>query len=209
MLDNERPYWRFRWIGATSRVQGAQLLERREEIAATRGAGFAEIAETLDEFRYSALCIRDLVTAARIVTGELEPAEASWQSPVWEPPHQRYEDFPWISDEQRDGPAALLGTELTEALQPFAPTVHSVLAWVDGPYRGEPQLYSRCCLELFNHLAEHATYRKCANETCGRLFVRQSGRARFDQHRTSGVRFCSATCARAQRDHRRRRRQAR
>jgi hypothetical protein len=57
---------------------------------------------------------------------------------------------------------------------------------------------SECSLELFNHVAEQASYRICANRTCGRLFVRQEGRAKAEQYRLKGVLFCSASCARAE-----------
>jgi hypothetical protein len=72
----------------------------------------------------------------------------------------------------------------------------------------EAGLYSICCLEIYNHLVEQTAFRRCQNERCGRLFVRQVGRARFGQHRTRGVLYCSASCARAQaqRELRRRRR---
>jgi hypothetical protein len=77
-----------------------------------------------------------------------------------------------------------------------------------GVYGSEIPLYSICCLELFNHIAEDADYLTCANETCGRLFVRQRGRALHGQHRTRGVKYCSSSCARAQaqRGYRRRKR---
>jgi hypothetical protein len=59
-------------------------------------------------------------------------------------------------------------------------------------------LYPICCIELYKHIVELADYSICRNETCGRLFVRQIGRAKFGQHRTRGVLYCSSSCARAQ-----------
>jgi hypothetical protein len=74
--------------------------------------------------------------------------------------------------------------------------------------RPAAHLYHLCCLELYNHIVEGATYRQCANEPCGRTFVRHQGRAEHGQHRTKGIKYCSAHCARAQaqRELRRRRR---
>lgn len=68
-------------------------------------------------------------------------------------------------------------------------------------------LYGAMCLQLANHLAEGATFLQCANETCGRWFVRQRGRARYAElQHTSGVVYCSHSCAKTQTQRERRRR---
>lgn len=59
-------------------------------------------------------------------------------------------------------------------------------------------LLTTCYVQLANDIVAGAAYRRCANETCGRLFVRQRGRAEVGQYKSSGVRYCSAHCARAQ-----------
>lgn len=72
----------------------------------------------------------------------------------------------------------------------------------------QPTIYSVSFLQMYNHITEGAILLGCANEPCGKLFVRQRGRATFGQHRTTGVKYCSNSCARAQgqRELRRRRR---
>ncbi|WP_219516154.1 hypothetical protein [Nonomuraea ceibae] len=47
-----------------------------------------------------------------------------------------------------------------------------------------PTVYSVSFLQLYNHLVEKTEFRQCANEPCGKTFVRQRGRAEFGQHRT-------------------------
>jgi hypothetical protein len=67
-------------------------------------------------------------------------------------------------------------------------------------------LYGVAMLQMINDLAGGTPYLRCANETCGRPFLRQRGRSELGQHRVSGVRYCDSYCARAQyqRDKRRR-----
>jgi hypothetical protein len=71
-----------------------------------------------------------------------------------------------------------------------------------------PTVYSVSFLQMYNHMVERATLRRCANEPCSKSFVRQRGRAKYGQHKTQGVQYCSRECARAQaqRELRRRRR---
>lgn len=77
---------------------------------------------------------------------------------------------------------------------------------VDGPDDGlglgpaglDTGLYSAGMLQLANDLAAGETVRRCANELCRRRFIRQLGRSRYGGHRKVGTLYCSNTCARAQ-----------
>jgi hypothetical protein len=69
-------------------------------------------------------------------------------------------------------------------------------------------LYSAACREVFNLVLEQPTARHCENATCGRVFVHQLGGAKFRQHRSTGLRFCTPECARAEASRQYRRRKA-
>lgn len=160
--------------------------------------------ETITEFRYGASWLRDLVKAWRWVSEDLEPD--TWDCPIW-------------GSQEFDGPPSDANQALFEvehgldlALEAFHPRLFRPVP--PGPL-SPSQPFSQgipafliCCLELFNHIAERANYKRCANETCYGLFVRQRGRSIHGQHRTRGVKYCSSECARAQaqREYRRRKR---
>ncbi len=178
------------------------LLEGRQK--ATAEAGLSELeGETLDEFRWGAMCLRDMVSAWRAVQGELDHEQHRWECPIWQYQHE-VEPVPW----RGDGVLTVLESGLGDALEAFAP---AVITNPDVPLFTDHWAFEIACLELFNHMVENATYRKCANQTCGRFFVRQRGRSIHGQHRRTGVKYCSAECAKAQsqRAYRRRKRDER
>ena len=84
------------------------------------------------------------------------------------------------------------------ALVPFKPTVFIALNDCKIDDQTDPvTLYSALVLQLFESVASGIPWHRCANATCGRLFIHQEGRAQYGQHRSSGVRFCTVRCARA------------
>jgi hypothetical protein len=54
-------------------------------------------------------------------------------------------------------------------------------------------VYVAVCLQLWNHIAEGGELRECPH--CRTRFYRQEGRSKRDQGRTTGVTYCSASCA--------------
>jgi hypothetical protein len=191
------------------------FLEEVREKSGWEGAG--EGIETLDEFRWGAWILRDMTTAWRVIRGDTEHDEAVWEAPCWKNGVNRFSGFerdPERTDFRNAAMAPWVIEEgLRMALQPFPPRA---LIVADGDAPSGPHgrrseeipLFSILALELFNHIAEDADYRRCANETCGRFFVRQSGRALHGQHRTRGVKYCSNACARMQASREYRRRKA-
>jgi hypothetical protein len=189
------------------------LLDHRRDL----GLGFED--ESLQEFLFGAACIKDLVTAWRVLSGQAQLEDADWAIVGWADDLLTEEDRSYFVD-----PAWFFRYALPPGLAAFGPAAH-VLHSSNDPtelppgflgahsfrreaLESELSLFSVLCLELFNHIAEQSSYRICANERCGKLFVRQSGRALHGQHRTKGVKYCSAECARCQAQRQYRRRQA-
>lgn len=164
--------------------------------------GFS-LNEGIEDFRFGARVIRDLIRARRILNSEQIrpeweslPTGATWLSDDEIVAHEEHETPITPEDEA----AALLSKQLTAALRLFHPSVN------DAPLDQHPvelalsatPIYARCCLELYNHIAGNAAYRQCANITCGRIFHRHTGRAEHRQHRSFGLIYCSTECANAQ-----------
>ncbi len=57
-------------------------------------------------------------------------------------------------------------------------------------------LYQAACAQLFNLMVSGETLRRC--EKCGQPFHHQLGGAKYRQHRSTGLRFCTPACARAE-----------
>ncbi len=104
---------------------------------------------------------------------------------------------------------------LNFGLVPYHPRIEATFPGIRGhPYVvGGPRvhLFNGLSLQVFNLMVEAIPPLQCLNETCGRWFVRQHGRAEQGQYRVEGVKYCSASCARAQaqREYKRRKRQER
>jgi hypothetical protein len=98
---------------------------------------------------------------------------------------------------------------LNAGLQPFHVHVDVLdprYADTTGSY-WQAGTYSLLCLQFANDVAGQAHFARCANESCGRLFVRQRGRALKGQNRKDAI-YCDKHCAKAQAQRQYRRRQA-
>lgn len=73
-----------------------------------------------------------------------------------------------------------------------------------------PRIRTALGLQVQAWIADGADARQCANETCRGWFIRQEGRAKYaTSRRSTGLLYCSASCAQSQasREYRRRKKQ--
>jgi len=104
-----------------------------------------------------------------------------------------------------------LANGLSGLLHPFYPVVEvahesdTARRW--QPHEESPRLENVLALQAVNHLSQGSIYHVCANETHQGLFVYQRDREEQGQHRSKGVMYCSASCAKAQASREYRRRQ--
>jgi hypothetical protein len=204
---------RFRTLGVRDRRFAAfsafpqfdRVKRRLENVWRPAGSesGLLNLAEGIEDFRFGARCVRDLVRAQEILSGnddgsawESLPEGASWISDSDRAIYEEHDTLPSRPDEA----ASAITRLVNPGLGPLQPHL------IDGPLDHLESewailslpLYSVCSLEVYNHVAERATFTRCANEGCGTRFVRQHGRAVKGQHRSHGVMYCSFSCAHTQ-----------
>lgn len=140
-----------------------------------------------------------ILTAQAMVHHWLAYLDGASVEEAWDQPHPIFIRVanPWQA----------FAESLTAGLKPYRVRVSYWSPDIDQPPELIPDLFSGLCLQLFNLVVENLPVHSCANETCGRRFVRQRGGAEAGQYRTIGVRFCSPSCARAQAQREYRRRQ--
>jgi len=130
------------------------------------------VVQTVQSVRTHALCLRDAVRLWQLQTHQISMDELT---ETWE--MKAIDEQPPADPDEA---LTVLADILNAGLRPF----HAGLR-VIAPNKDEvvgrhdiTNVYSVMCLQLFNHIVENAVYMRCHNETCGRLFVRQRGRAK-------------------------------
>ncbi|MDZ4654469.1 MAG: hypothetical protein U1F44_01115 [Coriobacteriia bacterium] len=162
----------------------------RDLIGKKKGVGSEDVLP-LEEFRLAARTLRDATRGLLANAGMLsvEDMASAWETK---------RPFGAADGETLELAAAWAIDVINAGLTPFAPR----LAPCKAPGADEAgrtrcsELYNVICLEIFNDVAGGSTFRTC--EKCGRVFVRQRGRAVYGQHkREAHLRYCSKKCANA------------
>ena len=89
-------------------------------------------------------------------------------------------------------------TLINAALRPFHANVQFYPRCILTGSTPTPTLYQAWAVQLYNYTVGQAPIRQCARERCGNHFTVQRGRTRYGQHRTSGTKYCSSACTKAQ-----------
>ena len=151
----------------------------------------AEDVLALEEFVFAAGTLRD---ATRALLSGVGVVSAQAMVAAWETKRP----FKRGGDDAVEQAASWAIDVLNAGLTPFAPRLALSKA-PNAVEAGRPacsELYNAICLEIFNDVAGGSTFRTC--EKCGRVFVRQRGRAVYGQHkREANLRYCSKRCANA------------
>lgn len=148
--------------------------------------------ETLDEFRYGAMLIRDMTAAY----------EWNFGPDISKPKFEPNGPTAGTSFDVQTIPIFLM-RQLEPGLREVRPRItpeffgNSKLPTNPPPIQSQ-NLYATCCAELFTHIAKGDRYRYCANENCGDRFVRQNGDFTAPQRHAAGLKFCSVKCRNAQ-----------
>jgi hypothetical protein len=183
--------------GNRSRTTGWNRLRDDAERASRNGRDVREVAgesvspglvRHFGEFGFYQRAMRGMVRLWALVSGTVSMSEflAEWDIADWPL------DEPFSDDVARVD----LAQVLNGALVPFHARLNVMDATGRESLRGHMDVYNLMCLQLFNHIAEGATYRDpCPH--CGRLFVHQQGGAKYRQHRNTGLTYCSPSCQRA------------
>jgi hypothetical protein len=198
------PLWRYKAFPIPSRVylhelrridlhDGEQLLEFSNQFGALGVCHDPGTSMPLDEIREPAALIRTLTSVYHLHENGLFTdegiAEWKWDTDWLAPPTDPYEGHEFFTN------------EMNRLLGPVTPTVGF------GNHQQRPStLLDALVIQLFNDVAAGVTYKSCANENCGELFVDQINSKGKRHSRKTGTLYCSPRCAKAQaqRNYRRR-----
>lgn len=200
------------WPGSPMLGVVERLDNARKRALDEAGVDYPEaIVETIEEFRFTASLLCDLARCRMALQLATDEPDDEAELDAWaEAQPQLTIESHWLAATMQLDPGPQLGasqgaTVIESFLEPFIQPFHPRVRMLEPgsslllpTFQCNVPLHNVLGLELYNHIAEDQPYKTCANETCGRLFVRQRGRAEHGQHRLRGVRYCSKDCARAQ-----------
>jgi len=117
-------------------------------------------------------------------------------------------------DNRRSGPTEIDGTSIADAISQgefqaddinFALVLNTYLRGVNPPRLVPESVVPQpvpcpvtLAIQLHNLFVQNAEPRRCASEKCQTFFWKQQGRAKSDQRRRTGVKYCKDTCNKAQ-----------